>query len=245
MNWRSEEGERPNASKVSAISENSRAWTTGTGCEQVGLWAASALARRPLEPAGRRRGPLPRSHERAMSPVVSPISLKKRSSSVRGADSEAMTGPRCTKKGTNSCSASLIEGPRPANESPTPSSVLWLLSRTSSWNMLKKSSSSTGALGVLQRDGRSRAEGLRARAGGDLDVLQAEHRARPHDDLAVERQLLDRLVELHARHRGGPGVAAAVHHLLGADAVDHADAEAADAHLVALDQVRCRRGASR
>jgi hypothetical protein len=84
--------------------------------------------------------------------------------------------------------------------------------------------------------GRDRRSGREAGAGvalRDLDVLQAERRARADDDRGVPRQRLDRRLELEAQLRVGGAVGPALRE----DLVDDADARAADPDLVAPHEV--------
>ena len=64
---------------------------------------------------------------------------------------------------------------------------------------------------LVERERLARLERLRRAARLDLDVLQAERRARPDRQLGVARQRLDRLVELHADHRDGAPVVRLAH----------------------------------
>jgi hypothetical protein len=93
---------------------------------------------------------------------------------------------------------------------------------------------------VAQLDRRPGPELAVALAGDQLDVLEAERRARAHPQLGVGGKRLDGLVELHVDT--GRRRLLAAHGLDGRpDLVDHADAEAADAHLVALHELGARR----
>src|SRR5205085_10737 len=76
-------------------------------------------------------------------------------------------------------------------------------------------------------------EPVRRRALGDLDVLEPERRARTDQDRRVHRQRAHRRLQLDVELGGVPAM------LQGErlDLVDDTDARAADAHLVALDQV--------
>ena len=83
---------------------------------------------------------------------------------------------------------------------------------------------------------RHRVAGLEALLGGaalDLQVLEAQGRARAHDHGRVDRQRVEVLVQLHV----DLGVDRAVLRVLDRlDGLDRADADAADADLVAGDQ---------
>ena len=132
--------------------------------------------------------------------------------------------------------AMLRSRPRPASASPKSGGSSTAASRVFLSKVLKTSSISTGA-GVASSSGivaPSSSEARSSRARGELDVLQAERRARAHEDVRVLGQRLDRRLELHPQQRGDAAVLVALRR----DLVDHADAGAADAHVVALDEVR-------
>ncbi len=82
------------------------------------------------------------------------------------------------------------------------------------------------------RDRVAGGEALRRVAGDDQQVLEAERRFGPDDHRRVDRQRFDGLVEAEAEV-GGDLAVFELHRL---DRLDHADAGAADPHLVALDQ---------
>ena len=99
--------------------------------------------------------------------------------------------------------------------------------------MLKKSSSSTTAGRAWRPGSWSRPRARPRLARGELDVLQAERGARPHEQRRVGRDRLDALVELHRDLRVGAAVGA----LPRLDLRDEAHARAADADLEALHEL--------
>jgi hypothetical protein len=116
--------------------------------------------------------------------------------------------------------ASLIDAPRPVSGVEGREHVLEVLRRRGVRDP------------AAERERVAGDERLPGGALGDLDVLEPERGARSHGDRGVDRQRLDDLVELHAQHGDrAPALA------LGLDRLDDADAEAAEANLVALDQL--------
>ena len=173
-------------------------------------------------------------------PDVRLSSTTKRRSPVVGSASVRITGVRCAKNGRNSAIASLIDGPRPASASPNPVVAACALSRVAASNMLSTSSYSIG--------GRSPGTSAIVPPGPTLlgavhrpqvDVLQPEHGPRPHDHPAVRGRLADlsSLMWTTAIEARRPPL----HLGTGLDLVDRPDAEAAQADLVADDQVRAAR----
>jgi hypothetical protein len=87
--------------------------------------------------------------------------------------------------------------------------------------------------GLAGRHRRAVGEDVLRAPGLQLDVLQSQRRAGPDDDARVDRHGARLLVELEPQPR--PDLVVGQHHRRHVG--DHADAEAARAHLVALHQV--------
>ena len=152
---------------------------------------------------------------------------------VLGATRSARAGSLLSASMRRATKALLSCGPRPARPLPKPARLRWIALRVFSSNMSKNWSMSTGSgwaalTGIVSPGGKAF---LRV-AGDDLQVLEAERRFRPDDHRRVLRQRLDVLVEAEVEFGGDLTVAGLHRH----HRLDHADAGAADPHLVALDQ---------
>jgi hypothetical protein len=88
---------------------------------------------------------------------------------------------------------------------------------------------------AAQRDRRAVVEALARRPSRDLHVLEPERRARADEHGGVDRQRLDRPLHLQRQRRGDRAVGV----LLWLDVRHRADARAADADVVAPNEVGC------
>ena len=156
-----------------------------------------------------------------------------RASRSRGLVRLAATGVRCLNSGGSDWIVRLRSSPRPANAPPKPTRFLRELRRVLASNSRQHVLELDRHARLLGGQRRPVGEGLLRLAADDLDVLEAEGRARADDDLRVDRERALLLVELELEVRADRAVG-----LRGRrDVLDDADAEAALADLVALDEL--------
>ena len=181
---------------------------------------------RTAPPASRRPAP-PRRRPR-------PSALKKRSIRVSHAARLAATGLRSASSGTSAAIAVLRSGRGRRGRCPS-RRACGASRRAPSRRTCRAPRRARRPRAAPDRpDRRARLEAVvRCAAGLELEVLQPDRRARPHQQGGVGRERLDLLVELHRDPRVGPAVVAPPRLDLG----HAADARAPDAHLEALDQL--------
>ena len=159
---------------------------------------------------------------------------KKRRKRVSGSAMFVSTGTAFATSGTNAWIARLRSAPRPAKASPKPRRLCWLPTRVGLSNMLKKSSNSTGVGGrVLERDRAALREALLASSPRVISMY-----LRPSADRGrtmIVESTGSGLIRVSS-FRSSFAITDAVVLLDGRDLVDHADAQAADPHLVALHE---------
>ena len=154
----------------------------------------------------------------------------------RGSDRFCITGTRLRSSGLKASIARLRSAPRPANAVPNSSMFVRPAARVRSSNVLKTSSSSTGA-GVAWRQ-RDRRAVLEARGCSCPRVICTYFSPSAERGRTITRrvdgQRLDRRLELQRRAARRPSRPCAHDRR---DRVDRADPRAADPHVVADDEV--------
>ena len=173
--------------------------------------------------------------------AVRPIWTKNWSSSVESSLSVSITVVRLPKNSGSSPSATLIDWPRPASASPKPVSAARESSRVSWSKVFRKSSNSTGSPAFASGIVSPGANVDSAAPGRQLDVLQAERRARSDDHLGVGRRAARRPCRGSCRRRRPTGWSPPSSTVRGVISSTVPDPEAAHADLVPDHQVGPRR----
>ena len=145
------------------------------------------------------------------------------------------TGMMSRSSGRSAPIAWFMLSPRPANASPKPRRLAWAAARVSVVEHVQELVElDRRRRGRRERDRVAVLEALVRRAARQLDVLQAERRARPDQHGGVLRQRRDRALELEAEHRDAGAVVAPLDRRSSSTEPTRV---AADPHLVAAHEV--------